>query len=165
MSSQLAEAGASRWIRLEVLPAAAEERKKGAFAQLVMATVYFAVLALSFLSWPWDWPLWFKALCIFLGGVWGGVLLSWLRRWLHGRKIRGVFGTCSIWSMRRTSTDQPFTFRAQQVLKKPVHVDRLTVSLAYVEPIFSVHNDRSRSDVLLARPPAVDRGEDDCIRR
>jgi len=135
MSSQHAEADDSRWIRLEALSAAAEEQKKGAFAQLVIATLYFAVLALLFLSWPWDWPLWAKVLYIVLGFVWGGVLLSWHRRWLHDWKVGGVFGTCSVWLMRRTSTDQPLTFRAQQVLKKSVRVDQLTVSIAHVERV------------------------------
>ena len=135
MPSQPAEADASRWIRLEVLSAASEEQTKGAFAQLVIATASLAVLALFFTWWLRDWPLLVGALCIFLGGVWGGVLCSWLGRWRHGRKVRGVFGPCAVWMRRRTSTDQAFAFRAQQVFKKPVHVDRLTVSLAYVERI------------------------------
>jgi hypothetical protein len=137
MSSQLARAADNCWIQLEAICPAAEELKKGLFAQLVFCTVLIGALALF--SWPWDWPLWAIALCIFLGGgVWGGVLLSWLGRWLHGRKVRGVFGTCSVWLMRRTSTAQPFTFRAQQVLKKPVQVARLDVSLAYVKRTLQV---------------------------
>jgi hypothetical protein len=141
------------WLRLEPEGPAVEEQAKATLAQLSWAAILFSVMFLLlpsvFNGWvfppPWRWPAWGK-----IAGLIGVCLCGWIciscvltlgkRRFGNWRSPGGL-GPYDVWLMQESPPHQPLKLRIHQQTRTPVSIERLDVSLMYVETIVQVDFD------------------------
>jgi hypothetical protein len=139
------------WLRLEPAHPAPEEQAKALLAQLSWAAILFLVMFLLlpsvFDGWvfppPWRWPGWGKIV-----GWLGVCLCGWIciscAITLGKRRFNnwGIgLGPYDVWLMQGSPPHQPLKLRIRQQTRRPVSIERLDVTLIYVETIVQVDFD------------------------
>ena len=130
------------------------------FAQLSLIAILFSVVFLllpsMFKGWdvppPWRWPGWGKIV-----GLIGVCLCGWIciscafklgkRRFSNWRLSR-ILGPYDVLFMQGSPPQQPFKLRIQQQTRGPASIERMDVSLIYVERIVQVYCDQAPSALV-----------------
>jgi hypothetical protein len=140
------------WLPLEAAHPAEEEQAKATLAQLSLVAILFSVgfllLPSVFDDWvrpPWRWPEWGKIV-----GLIGVCLCGWIciscvitlgKRRFNNWRLSGGLGPYDVWLMQGSQPHQPLKLRIHQQTRRPVYIERLDVSLVYLETIAQVYLD------------------------
>ncbi len=155
MSSQPPKSTDGDWLPLQPIDPDVEEQAKFLLAQLSLVAIVFSVmfflLPSVFNGWdippPWRWPEWGKIV-----GLLGVCLCGWIciscvtklgKRRFNNWRLSRILGPYDVRLMQGSPPHQPFKLRIQQQTRGPASIERLDVSLIYVERIVQVYCDQA----------------------
>jgi len=111
----------------------------------ILFSVIFVLLPAIFTGWgtpPWLWPDWGKIAGLIGVCLWGWMCISCginlAKRRVSSGRLSGGLGPYAVSMMRGSPPHQRLNFRIQQQAREPANIERLDVSLIFVETIVQV---------------------------